>query len=166
MPALEPRITYHELVEENGRQIFIPLAKLDFGNITGHGDSDVLVFYIWNNFNGIRDVPNLQLPKLSIQAAIPPSDSDANNIEIITGNWLSVREHDNPMWTRLGKDADGVDLELPLSRTLSGNWNDGAYGDSETADNYIQMAAKLTVPMNADVTLPYIFDMEIKGKYV
>ena len=166
MPTLEPMISYHRLVEENGKQVFKPMAKLDFGSIAGHGDSDELEFYIWNNYNGTKDVPNLQLPKLSIQAAIPPSGSDANNIEIINGNWLSVREHDSPVWNQLGKDTDGSDLELLLSRKITGFWNEGEPSNPETSDNFIHMAAKISVPMNADITLPYIFDIKVTGKYV
>jgi len=163
---LEPIISYHRLVQENGKDIFKPMNRLDFGDIEGSGDSDELEFYIWNNFNGARDVPNLQLPELIAVQSLPPPVGSADNTEVVENNWLSVREYDKTAWTKLGKAPNGKDLELSLSRTLTGLWNDGKYDDPDTKTNYIKMAAKLTVPMNADVTLPYIFDLKLTGKYV
>jgi hypothetical protein len=166
IPMVEPAITIHKLVIENGKEVFKPMTRLDFGDVAGNGDSDEVEFYLWNNFNGSKDIPNLQLGKLSVQVASPPVGS-ANNTEVVEEGWLSVREAYQPTapWVKLGKDGT-VDLEYALPRTLTGHWNDGQHGEPDYAQNYIAMVAKLSVPMNADVTMPYVFDIKVSGKFV
>lgn len=160
---MEPKCGIYML--DDDRSIFTEIRKLDFGVREGSGNLQKTI-YIWNNFKGDSDISALTGLNISIT---PYEDFDdpensAMSAQAVSEKWISAKESTSRTWRKIDSTT-----ALPLSKDLSGAWNNGNLADTE---NYVEVDIRISIPADAKAVddsgdmVYYGFNIVIKGKHV
>lgn len=162
----QPIITWMDAIHKNEIQ-----APFQYGVIDADTKSDVFIFNVWNNKNGVTDVSKMEDCTITTRdMSGGTGDTGDNDVEVVKNNWFHVqvdslgetdldeessrigKDFSKPIGTtgKTTKDHSGTAYATPIAtgvKEILGVSNNGDPQDA--AGNYVTLSIQCEVPLNA-----------------